>query len=305
MSAEADQREIPVVQQPSVGERRGKKGAADAPPIPRVTVLMAVYNDEAHLSEAVTSILTQDFNDFELLIIDDASTDGSSAILRKLTLHDPRIKVIRNDVNNGLGQALALGVKEARGDYVIRMDADDLAVPGRLRRQVEYLDQHPQIDILGGGAVEIDYAGTVGPRRVMPLEHDRIVGSIWACPLIHPTVAFRRRRVLAAGNYNPALRRRQDYELWFRCVREGLRFANLAEPLVYYRFDRTSYRKQPFKLAVQQARIGWRGCRMLRRPFWQRLAVTVPVWRALLPGPAQHLAYRALAIVDPRRRKAA
>lgn len=297
----------PAVRAPLSAGRHSRKGGEHASreyTPPSVTVLMAVYNDEAHLAESVASILTQDFEDFEFLIVDDASTDGSVTFLRELEARDPRVRVLRNEVNAGLGFSLARGVREAVGDYVVRMDADDVAVPGRLRRQVEFLEQHPEADIVGSSAVEIDCQGKVGARRVMPLEHAGIVDRIWACPLIHPTVAFRRQRILAVGNYNAALRRSQDYELWFRCVRGGLRFANLEEPLVYYRFDRTSHRKRPFRIALQQARIGWRGCRMLRRPLWQRIAVTVPVWRALLPRPVQHLAYRALAAtVDPRRRR--
>lgn len=280
-------------------------GQSDRPAggAPRATVLMAVYNGEAHLAEAVASILSQDFVDFEFLIIDDGSTDSTPAILRSWKARDPRIRVVRNDENAGLGFCLALGVREAAGEYVVRMDADDIAVAGRLRRQMEFLDQHQEVDIVGGSAVEIDHSGKLGRHRTMPLDHADIVANIWACPLIHPTVAFRRQRVLVAGNYNPALRRRQDYDLWFRCVHRGLRFANLPEALVYYRFEPTSHRKQSFKLALQQAYIGWRGCRMLKRPLWQRFAVTGPVWRALLPRSMRHWAYRAMSVLDPRARK--
>ncbi|WP_181919650.1 glycosyltransferase [Alkalilimnicola ehrlichii] len=271
---------------------------------PRVTVLLAVYNSERSISKCVESILEQSFKDFELLIVDDGSTDQTADIIRRASKKDNRIRILSNSSNLGLGASLAWGVDEAVGEYLIRIDADDVCLPDRLERQVRHLDQNPEVDVLGGAALEVDSSGKQIGVRCMPAEHDDIMACIWANPFIHPTVAFRRRRLLDVGSYDPELRRRQDYELWFRCAERGLRFANLQEPLIYYFFDENTHRKQPLRLALQQAGIGWRGCRRLRLPLWQQLAVSVPLIRALLPAPVQHFLYKALSIVDPRKRGA-
>ena len=126
-------------------------------PAPRVTVLMSVYNDGLFLPLAVQSILAQTFPDFEFLIIDDGSTDDSIAYLSQL--RDPRVRVVRHPQNLGLTQSLQHGVELAQGEYLARLDADDLATPDRLARQVDYLDQHPAIGLLGSAARKIDEAG--------------------------------------------------------------------------------------------------------------------------------------------------
>lgn len=269
---------------------------------PRVTVLMASYNSERFVADSINSVLTQSYSDFEFLIVDDASTDRSPDILRHAARHDARVRVLWNEHNLGLGACLARGVEAARGEYIVRIDADDLCLADRIEQQVRHLDANPDLDVLGSGAIEISPAGKLGRHRRMPATHEKIVDSIWACPIIHPAVAFRRQRILDAGNYDSSLRRRQDYELWFRCVQYGLRFENVPTPLIYYRFDATWHRKQSLRLAIQQARIGLAGCQMLRLAWWQRLGVTVPMWRALLPSATQHLAYRALSRFDPRRK---
>lgn len=275
---------------------------ANANAAPRVSVLLASYNSEQFIEACIESVLAQTFCDFEFIIIDDASTDGSFALLQEVGRHDSRVRVIRNKYNLGLGASLAQGVEIARGDYVIRIDADDLCFPDRLDRQVRFLDEYPDVDVLGGAAVEINAEGKTGRVRRMPITHEKIIQNIWACPFIHPTVAFRRKRILAVGNYNATLRRRQDYELWFRCARQGLRFANLQDPLIYYRFDADTHRRQPLRLALQQARIGLEGCRMLGLPWWQRVGVMLPVWRAVLPLRLQHAVYRVFTAFDPRAR---
>ncbi|MCM1984034.1 glycosyltransferase [Lyngbya confervoides] len=266
------------------------------------TVLMAIHNDEKFVEQAVNSILCQLGENMEFLIIDDHSSDSSPCILAILANGDDRIRIIRNSENRGVGYCAWLGMCEARGEYVIRMDSDDICFPDRIEKQIDFLEQNPEIDIVGAAAIEIDDQGNQGKLRQMPLSHDNIARVMWACPIIQPAVAFRRERVLLAGNYNPQLRRRIDYDLWFRCLKAGLRFANLPEPLVYYRFTPRSHQKQTLKRAIEQAQIGWRGCWMLKSPWWQYLAVMVPILRAILPPQLSHAVYRMLAFADPRNK---
>ena len=115
--------------------------------MPRVTVLLPTYQSERYLSDAVDSVLTQSFSDFELLVVDDGSTDRTLDILRGCA--DPRIRVVQGR-RRGLADALNLGIDDARGEYVARFDADDLMVPNRLARQVEFLDENPGVAVCGG-----------------------------------------------------------------------------------------------------------------------------------------------------------
>jgi glycosyltransferase involved in cell wall biosynthesis len=269
-----------------------------------VTVLMAVYNDEKFVAQAIESILPQLGNNAEFLIIDDCSTDSSPTILRCFADKNPHIRIIQNSENRGVGYCAWLGVCEARGTYIVRIDSDDICFPDRIKKQIDFLEKNPEIDVLGAAAIEIDDQGNRGRLRQMPLNHNDIAKTMWACPIIQPAVAFRRERILLAGNYSPKLRRRIDYELWFRCLKAGLRFANLPEPLVYYRFTPSSHRKQTLRRAFEQAQIGWNGCWMLKAPWWQYLAVMVPIVRAIFPPSLSHLIYRCLAPFDPRKRYA-
>jgi glycosyltransferase involved in cell wall biosynthesis len=265
---------------------------------------MAVYNDEKFVAQAIESILPQLGNNAEFLIIDDCSTDSSPTILRCFADKNPHIRIIQNSENRGVGYCAWLGVCEARGTYIVRIDSDDICFPDRIKKQIDFLEKNPEIDVLGAAAIEIDDQGNRGRLRQMPLNHNDIAKTMWACPIIQPAVAFRRERILLAGNYSPKLRRRIDYELWFRCLKAGLRFANLPEPLVYYRFTPSSHRKQTLRRAFEQAQIGWNGCWMLKAPWWQYLAVMVPIVRAIFPPSLSHLIYRCLAPFDPRKRYA-
>lgn len=98
------------------------------------------------------------------------------------------------------------------------------------------MEEHDEVDVLGSGCVEIDYGGVERDIRLMPADHEAIVDALWSCPLIHPSIMFRREKILAVGGYDDGLRRRQDYELWFRAAQQGIRFGNIQKPLIQYRF---------------------------------------------------------------------
>ena len=267
------------------------------------SVVMGVYNDETFIEQSMNSIISQLTDDMELVVVDDCSSDKTQCILQKYANADPRINLIINSENQGVGYCAYIGVKEAKGKYIIRMDSDDISFPDRFQKQIQFLEENSEIDIVGAFAIEIDENNNKGIMRTMPITHDEIVNSIWACPIIQPAVAFRREKIILAGNYNPKLRRRIDYELWFRCLASGLRFTNIPEPLVYYRFTPNSHRKQSLKLAFEQAKIGWEGCKMLDLPTWQYLAVAVPIFRAIFPPSISHLIYRSLSFFDPRKKQ--
>lgn len=198
-----------------------------------ISVCMPVYNGAAHLRECIDSILAQTFGDFELLIADDGSTDASAAIVRSYT--DPRIRLIScpHDYIATLNRLLS----EARGRYVARMDADDLMRPDRLRTQYDYLEAHPEVDILAGGSHTFR-PGEEADNVVDRTERVGYAELVEGCVICHPTVMWRRDRMEAAGlRYEEDYIYAEDYRLWAEAVRHGLCIHNLDRVLIDYRLS--------------------------------------------------------------------
>lgn len=184
--------------------------------IPRTSVLMPVRDGTAFLEEALHSILRQTDGDFELLAIDDGSTDDTPSILARHAALDRRIRVIRTPPC-GIVAALNLGLAEARGRYVARMDADDVAAPGRLARQITLLDATPTIAVVASGWRVIDPVGSVRRTIRPPASPGELRAELGRrnC-LAHASVTFRRDVVREIGGYRPAFRLAEDYDLWLR-----------------------------------------------------------------------------------------
>jgi glycosyltransferase involved in cell wall biosynthesis len=220
-----------------------------------VSVVMTVYNGESHLVAAIDSILAQTFRDFELIVVDDGSTDGTARILAAVRQADQRVRILENARNLGLVASLNRGLAEARGALIARMDADDVSRPHRLARQVEFLRRHPEVDVLGSRL------RVLGTWRVWkpPLSHDDIVARLlFESPLYHPTVMLRRHRDDGQGGlgerivYDERRTHAEDYDLWVRLgLDHGARFANLPEVLLDYRIHRASVSRQ-FQAAQAQ-----------------------------------------------------
>ncbi len=193
---------------------------------------MPVYNGEAFVREAVRSILSQTFTDFELLAIDDGSADASAATLESFA--DPRIRLVRNEANLGLIATLNRGIELAQGDYVLRMDCDDLSLPKRLQRQVEFMDAHPEVGVCGVWYLE--FGDRVRRTTRCARDHDSIrCGTLFNPVVGHPTVILRRELLLKHGlRYDAEFLHAEDYRLWAEALRY-CRFANIPEVLLHYR----------------------------------------------------------------------
>ncbi len=201
---------------------------------PTVSVVMCVYNAERYVAEAIDSILGQTMRDFEFIIVCDASTDGTEAILRRYSERDARIRVSIHP-RQGIPAAANYGCQLARGTYIARMDADDIAFPDRLERQVTFLERNPEVGVLGGALEVIDEEGRVTHRRIPPLEDAEIRKLLLhECCIYQPAVMFRSDVFRASGGYRRAFVYAEDYDLWLRLA-ERCRLANLPEPLVRYR----------------------------------------------------------------------
>lgn len=204
---------------------------------PRVSVVMAARNATPYLQSALNSILGQTFADFELIVIDDASTDETPAILAEYAEHDRRMIVLRNDRRTGQGEAANRGLERAQGEYIARQDADDVSFPERLKQQVEFLDSHPEFDLIGARAYVIDAEGApVAPARLVT-EEQALYAELqekrnW---ITNGSTMFRRRlNVRYRGKIFC-----EEVDLFLRLFGAGHRLTVLPEILYQYRISRT------------------------------------------------------------------
>ncbi|EMG38428.1 glycosyl transferase [Desulfocurvibacter africanus PCS] len=202
-----------------------------------ITVLLPAYNAQAYVAESVTSILAQTHADFELLIIDDGSTDDTGKILQQLARQDNRIRLVQRE-NRGLIATLNEGLHLAAAPLVARMDADDRALPNRLTIQKRYMDEYPKLAVCGS-AVRVLETGQVW---YAPQGEALAPRSLFANPMFHPTVMARRDILLSVGGYRTDMPCAEDYELWTRLLEGGHRLDNLTDVLLEYRAHPQNFR---------------------------------------------------------------
>lgn len=199
---------------------------------PMISVIMPIYNGELFLREAIDSILNQTYTNFEFIIIDDGSTDQTAAILN--TYSDPRIIRITHPQNLGLVKSLNDGIAQARGEYFARMDADDISFPERFEKQIQFMNDHPEIGMLGGNVQVIDTAGNLGVVSTLPTTSTYMLWKMcFENPIRHPTVLMRTKIIKQLEGYRD-FKASEDYDLWQR-MSEITKLANLNDILVFYR----------------------------------------------------------------------
>jgi glycosyltransferase involved in cell wall biosynthesis len=200
---------------------------------PSISVLMSSYNDEKFIDESIQSILKQDFKDFEFIIVNDGSTDNTPKIIRKYAKKDKRIVAIDNQKNIGIVKSLNKGLKIAKGRYVARMDADDVALPERLGIQYRFIEKHPEIFLVGAFLTVIDHAGVKVGATAHPTTHEKIVKCMEKrCCMSHNTIMFRND---GTTRYRTKMWYVEDYDLYLRTILEGKKLANIPLPLLKYR----------------------------------------------------------------------
>ena len=204
--------------------------------IPMLSVCMPVYNAQAYVRQATESILNQTFGDFEFIIINDGSTDDSRKILEELARRDARIRLVSRP-NTGYTKALNEALGMARAPYLARMDADDISLPDRFEKQLEYLRAHPECVLVGSRILTIDPFGSplYEPRHKLvheAIEAELLAGVGWA--IVHPASMMVREVVDALGGYRPEMEPSEDLDLFLRLAEKG-KIANLPEVLLHYR----------------------------------------------------------------------
>ena len=222
---------------------------------PRLSVLIPVWNADRWLATALDSVLSQTFTDFELLVHDDGSTDGSLAILQEFAARDPRV-VLTSEPNKGIVETLNGLLAAARGDLVARMDADDICLPERFAKQVAFLDAHPEVGVLGTFVDGIDAEGRPLRSFTAPADHAGLEAfhlETGGPGLWHPAVMMRTEVLRDAGGYREDYPYCEDYDLWLR-LGEITELANLTAPLVQYRLHLQSLSVVKRDLQITSAR---------------------------------------------------
>ncbi|MGN5594074.1 glycosyltransferase [Stutzerimonas nitrititolerans] len=197
---------------------------------PIISVIMSVYNSEEYLAEAIESIISQTFTDFEFILINDGSDDNSLDIIKLYMGKDGRLILINRE-NKGLPASLNEGIAQAKGKYIARMDADDIALPERLQAQYNFMESNPKVDVCGSFAQFFGASSRVA--RPYTTNKDIAIHALFACPMVHPTVIAKKSffNIL----YNTDFFKAQDYELWTRGITQGYVFANINQVLMLYR----------------------------------------------------------------------
>jgi glycosyltransferase involved in cell wall biosynthesis len=201
---------------------------------PLVTVLMPVYNGGEYLRLSIESILRQTYKDFEFLIINDCSTDDSLDTIR--SIRDPRIRIHSNQENIGQTKSLNVGLKLAKGKYIIINDADDLSEPRRIEKQLDFITKHPEYPVVGASAYIMDKSGRI--NRIFSKPTDTIKIQLWILsdtPMIHGAVIMNKEIILAEGGYDEYHITSQDFEFWSRLMMKGYRITNVPDILVVIR----------------------------------------------------------------------
>lgn len=229
--------------------------------MPRVSVIMGIYNEKnrENVIKAIDSVLTQTYKDFEFIICDDGSTEDFYKWLSDYCKKDSRIKIIRNRGNQGLSVALNNCLKEAAGEYIVRMDADDISVRERLEKQVKFMDENARYVMAGSNVELIDDAGKWGERKLVekPEEKDFLFNS----PFVHPSIIIRSEVIKELGGYSTekyALRN-EDYDLFMRMYAAGFKAYNIQQILLKYRESRDSYSKRKYIYRINESKVRYKG----------------------------------------------
>jgi glycosyltransferase involved in cell wall biosynthesis len=202
---------------------------------PKVSVVLPAFNSGRFIGQSVESILNQTFTDFELIIVDDFSQDNTWTLIQEYAKRDSRIIAVRNDKNINLSMTLNKGIAIARGIYIARMDHDDISLPNRLEKQVNFLDDNLKVGIVGSNIEIMDEIGTNIGFRKYNLTDQAIRKKIFLySPFCHPATVIRKTILNLAGNYKCEFNPAEDYELYFR-IGMLAEFANLDEFLLRYR----------------------------------------------------------------------
>lgn len=253
--------------------------------MPKISVLMGVYNCEKTVAAAIESIQKQTFSDWEFIICDDGSVDNSISIVKEYAKNDKRIIALENDQNHGLPYTLNRCLEKASGEYCARMDADDLCDPTRFEKQVQFLDSHPEFGFVCTRMKRFDEQGFYelnrAPGKTQPTKKDLIKGS----PFSHASAMIRKIAYDAVGGYRDLKRVQgdEDYDLWFRLYAKNFFGYNIEERLYFFFDGRGASKRRTMKRRLNESRVRRDGYKALKAPFWCYIYALKPIMLGLIP----------------------
>lgn len=250
----------------------------------KISIIMGIYNCGSTLSEAIDSILAQTYDNWELILCDDGSSDNTYEIAELYKKQYPeKIVLLKNDKNLGLNYTLNRCLEAAKGEYIARMDGDDVSLPERLEKEKEFLDNNPNYAIVSCPMIYFDENGDWGQGKAIsdPQKKDFLSGTPFChAPCMVRSVAYR-----AVKGYSTDSRtlRAEDYNLWFRMYALGYKGHNLKEPLYKMRDDINAFHRRKLSYAKNEFYVRWNGYKMLNLPIWCYIFAFRPILVGLLP----------------------
>lgn len=241
----------------------------------KVSIIMGIYNCSNTLEEAIESIVNQTYENWELIMCDDGSIDATYDVAYKYVQKDPeRFILLKNEKNMGLNYTLNRCLQVASGEYVARMDGDDLSMPTRLEREIEFLNEHPEFVVVSTPMIMFDENGDWGKTSVIeyPQVEDFCTHTPFFC---HAACVIRKTVFLEVGGYtvDPKLLRVEDCHLWFKIYSKGYRGANLTEPLYKMRDDRKAINRRSWRARLNGCYVLYVGFKMLGFPWYKYVHV--------------------------------
>lgn len=250
----------------------------------KISVVMGIYNCEKTLKESIDSLLNQTFESFEIVLCDDGSKDGTLKIAKEYVMKYPqKVRLIQNTKNRGLAYSLNRCIETAKGEYIARMDADDISRKDRLKKQMDYLENHPECVLVGSQAFLFNEDGVWGVRKTKryPQKKDFLFGS----QFIHPTIIIKKEVLNQVGNYtvSKATLRAEDYDLFMRLYAAGFVGHNMQDILLNYREDKETFRKRVYKYRFGEARVRYNGFKKMKLMPLGLIYVFKPLIVGLIP----------------------
>lgn len=255
----------------------------------KISVIMGIYNCESTLPQAVESILHQTYSNWELIMCDDGSTDHTYEVARRLAEGDKRLVVIKNNRNCGLNRTLNNCLVYASGDYIARMDGDDVCVPERFEKQISFLNSQDEFDICSSAMFFFDENGRWGENNVKakPQAEDIVKGS----PICHAPVMMRKGCMDEVGGYteNPRMLRVEDVNLWIKLYVAGYKCYNISDPLYGMRNDKNALNRRKYKYRINEAYVRLLGCRELNVSWNYYIYALKPLIAGIIPAKVRML----------------
>lgn len=262
--------------------------------MPKVSVIMGVYNitDKPVLEKSINSILNQTFTDFEFIICDDGSNDNTLDVVKDVCQNDERVIFLKNEKNMGLAYVLNKCLKNAKGEYIARMDADDESALNRFEKQVEFLDSHPDYGVVTSNANVFDSTSIWGELKYS--EEIKKEDFLMNNPIVHGAVMVRKSVYDMAEGYRdiPMTYRVEDYDLFMRIFAKGIKIHTIQEKLFNYREDKKTQKRRKYKYRINEAKVRHYGFKLLGLYPKGIIFVIKPLIVGLLPQGLKRLGGR-------------